>query len=334
MPGIASLLAVLTPFEQDHFFPPGLWAEVTRVAPEFRRIDPTGLDPAAFAAELAAADPEVLLACWHTPPLPAVLPPRLRYMCYVTGSVRRLVTRAQLEAGFRVTNWGSVISRTVAECALFHTLACLRRATHWTLRFHQERGWRDGWEEVRSLFGRRVGVHGYGAVAREFLKLIPPFGCAVSVLAPDFDDAEAARTGLARCPSLDALFADHDVIVELAPLNAHTAGIVTERHLRLIRPGGVFVNVARAGITDEAALLRVAREGTISIGLDVLVQEPQPPDSPWRGLRNVSFTPHVAGPTIDRFPDAGAHALRNLHAYAAGEPLSGVVTPKAYDEAT
>lgn len=334
MPAISSLLAVLTPFEQEHFLPGGLWTEVTQIAPSVRLFDPTGRTPADLAAELAAFDPEVLLACWQTPPLPAVLPPRLQYMCYLTGSVRRLISRAQIEAGLRVTNWGSVISRTVAECALFHTLASLRRATHWTFTFHHERGWRDGWEEVRSLFGRRVGVHGYGAVAREFLKLIPPFDCRVSVLAPDFDDAEAARTGLARCPSLDALFAEHDVVVELAPLNAHTAGIVTERHLRMIRPGGVFVNVARAGITDEAALLRIAQEGNISVGLDVLVQEPQPPDSPWRGLRNVSFTPHVAGPTLDRFPDAGAHAIRNLRAYAAGEPLTGLVTPKAYDEAT
>ncbi|MCF7687396.1 MAG: hydroxyacid dehydrogenase [Cephaloticoccus sp.] len=334
MPGISSLLAVLTPFERENFLPGKLFAAVEALSPEFQLIDPSGLSHEAFAAELRRINPEVVLACWQTPPLPAELPPRLRYMCYLTGSVRRLVTRTQLEQGFLVTNWGSVISRTVAECALMHTLACLRHTTRWTFLIHQEQGWRDDWEQVRSLFNRRVGVHGYGAVAREFLKLIQPFNCTVSVLAPDFDATAAQQSGATPAASLEALFAENDVIIELAPLNPVTAGTVTESHLRLIRPGGVFVNVARAGITDEDALLRIAREGNIQIGLDVFVQEPMPVDSPWRGLRNVSVTPHIAGPTLDRYPDAGMHALNNLRAYAGGQPLTGQVTPLAYDQAT
>lgn len=334
MAAISSLLAVLTPFEREHFFPGKMLDEVQALSPKFKLIDPDACTAESFLTELAQFDPEVVLACWQTHPLPVTLPARLRYLCYVTGSVRRLVTRPQLEAGFIVTNWGNAISRTVAECALYHILACLRRATHWTFALHQEGGWREHGAEVRSLFGRRVGVHGYGAVAREFLKLIPPFDCQVSVLAPDFDDAEAQRTGLARCSSLEHLFADHDVVVELAPLNPVTRGSLTERHFRLLRPGGVFVNVARAGITDEAALLKVAGEGHISVGLDVYVQEPLPADSAWRGLRNASLTPHIAGPTLDRYVDAGAHALRNLHAYAADQTLTGVVTPQGYDQAT
>lgn len=334
MPRIPSLLAVFSPFEQQHFLAGNVLADLRALTDEFRLIDPTGLTPESFAAELAATNPAVLLNGWSSPPLPAELPPRLRYMCYMTGSVRRLITRAQLERGFLVTNWGSAISRTVAECALLHTLACLRRTTQWTLAIHRDGGWRDGWEQCGSLFGRRVGLHGFGSVAREFVKLIQPFGCALSVFAPDFDDAKAADFHATRAASLDALFSDNDVIVEFAPLNPATTGCVTERHLRLIRPGGVFVNTARAAIVDEAALLRVAREGKIQIGLDVFVDEPLPVASGFRGLPNVSLTPHIAGPTLDRFPDAGAYALRNLRAYLAGQPLEGVVTPAVYDQST
>jgi phosphoglycerate dehydrogenase-like enzyme len=334
MSRIRSLAIALTPQERERFLPGALSDELPTLAQELHFIDPTGLSAENFARELAAAAPEVLLAGWQTPPLPATLPPPLRYMCYLTGSVRRLVTRAQLEAGFIVTNWGPAISRTVAECALLHTLTSLRRTTHWTFAIHHEQGWRDGFDEVRSLFGRRVGLHGFGSVAREYLKLIQPFGCQVSVFAPDFDEAAATLHGASRAASLEALFADNDVIVELAPLNPATTGCVTERHLRLIRPGGVFVNVARAAITDEAALLRVAREGQLSIGLDVFVDEPLPTDSGFRGLRNVSATPHIAGPTMDRYPDAGAFALNNLRAYATDQPLAAVVTPAIYDQAT
>jgi phosphoglycerate dehydrogenase-like enzyme len=334
MPRPASLLAVATPDERAKFLPESVLAELRTLAAEFRLLDPSGLSADAFAREITAANPEIILACWATPPLPAALPPRLRYVCYLTGSVKKLVTRAQLERGLLLTNWGGAISRTVAECALFHTLACLRLATHWTLLLHREGGWRDDWERAASLFHRRVGIHGFGPVARAFLKLITPFGCAVSVFAPDVDDAVAASHGVARAASLDSLFADNDVIVELAPLIPATIGIVTERHLRLIRSGGVFVNVGRAAVTDEAALLRVAREGKIFVGLDVFVEEPLPANSGFRGLPNVSLTPHVAGPTLDRYPDASAHALRNLRAYAAGQLLEAVITPEIYDAST
>jgi phosphoglycerate dehydrogenase-like enzyme len=334
MPRPASLLVVATPEEQARFLPAPLFAELKSLAPEFHLLDPTGLTAEAFARAVTVANPEVMLTGWQTPALPAVLPPRLRYVCYLTGSVKRLVTRAQLERGLLLTNWGDSISRTVAECALFHTLACLRQATRWTFLIHREGGWRDHWEQTGSLFSRRVGLHGFGPVARAFLELIRPFGCAVSVFAPDVDDAVARQLGVTRAASLDTLFADHEVIIELAPLIPATIGIVTERHLRLIRPGGVFVNVGRAAVVDEAALLRIAREGKISVGLDVFVEEPLPVDSGFRGLPNVSLTPHIAGPTLDRYSDATQFALRNLRAYAAGQPLAAVITPAIYDAST
>lgn len=334
MPRPSSLLAVLTPFEREHFFPEPLWTELTQVAPEFRLIDPTGLGADGFAKELATFNPEVLLACWQTPSLPGKLPSRLKYMCYVTGSVRRLVTRAQLEAGLQVTNWGGVISRMVAECALYHVLSGLRKGTRWTLMLHRDGGWRDGWEDAASLFQRRVGIHGFGGVAKEFVRLLQPFNCTVSVCAPDVDATVEQRYGVRRAHSLDALFSENDVIVEMAPLNEHTTGSVTERHLRLIHPGGVFVNVGRGAVVDEAALVRVAKEGKIYVGLDVFVEEPLPAQHGFRGLGNVSLTPHIAGPTLDRYVDAGVHALRNLHAYTAGAPLQSLITPPIYDAAT
>ena len=334
MSEIPSLLAVLTPFEKEHFLPGDLFESFKTLGKNFQLIDPTDTTPEDFARELHRINPEVLLACWQTPPLPADLPSNLRYMCYLTGSVQRLVTRQQLEAGIIVTNWGSAISRTVAECALFHTLACLRHATKWTFEIHHEQGWRDDWEKVSSLFDRKVGIHGYGAVTREFLKLIHPFDCDISVFAPDFDGTAAKQIGGTVAESLESLFATNDIIIELAPLNPHTTGSVTEKHLRSIRPGGVFVNVARAGITDEAALLRIAQEGNIQIGLDVFIQEPLPVDSAWRGLRNVSLTPHIAGPTLDRYSDSGHYALKNLQAYVSGRPLSAIITPEIYDRAT
>jgi phosphoglycerate dehydrogenase-like enzyme len=334
MPSSPAILVALTATELRDFLPEPLLGQTRALSSGLTQWDPSGRTAAEFEATLAAADPEVLIACWKTPALPAVLPPRLRYVCYLCGSVRRLVRREQIERGLLVTNWGGSISRIVAEWALFHILSCLRRATHWTLAMHNEGGWKNGGTETASLFGRRIGLHGYGQIARELVQLLRPFNATITSFAPDLTPELEAAHGIHRASSLEALFAENDIIVELAPLNPATAGIVQEKHLRLIRPGGVFVNVGRGAVVDEAALLRVAQEGQIMVGLDVYGVEPLPVDSPFRGLRNVTLTPHIAGPTSDRRRDAGAFALENLAAYAAGRPPQAVVTTQVYDMST
>ena len=332
----SSLLAVVTPPELREFLPEPLVTELRGITTRFSVLDPTGLSDAALARELAAINPGVLLSCWKTPALPATLPPRLRYLCHLTGSVKRTVTRAHLIQGLVVTNWGGEISRTVAEGALLHILACLRRTSHWAIAMHQPgvAAWKNGLSDSRSLFGRSVGIHGFGPVARELVALLKPWGCRIAIFTPDISATQVEPYSVTRAASLEALFAENEILVELAPLIPATTGIVTEKILRLIRPGGVFVNVGRGAVVDEAALLRIACEGKISVGLDVFTEEPLPADSGFRALPQVSLTPHTAGPTIDRYPDAGAFALKNIRAYVEGRPLEAVITPEVYDRSS
>lgn len=323
------LAVALTPTELSTFFPEPLLGELRVLTPHLWVLEPK----ANLSAELARVAPEVLLAAWATPPL-LDPPSSLHYVCYVAGSVKHLVTRHQLEHGLIVTNWGDSISRTVAEAALWHILSGLRRGTHWTLAMHRDHAWRAVHEESASLFGRRVGLHGFGRVARELVRLLQPFGCTVVAFAPDVDASTARTNGITAAPTLEALFSECDVVVELAPLTPATEGIITEGLLRCLKPGSVFVNVGRGLVVDEAALTRVAQEGRVFFGLDVFATEPLPATSPLRGLPNVSLTPHMAGPTTDRQIDAGVFALANLRNYMAGSPLQAVVSPAIYDVST
>lgn len=334
MPKPAAILALITPEEFRDFLPEPMGADLRTLSQSFHQCDPLALDEDQTRQLLAEFNPEIIIAGWKTRALPVQLPSRLRYVCYLCGSVKKLVTRDQLTQGLLLTNWGGSISRIVAEWALFHVLCCLRRATSWALAMHLEQGWKSSGTETASLFGRTVGIHGFGMVARELLLLLQPFGVPVQVFAPDVDATAEKTWNIRRAASLETLFAENDIIIELAPLIPETTGIITEHLLRLVRPGGVFVNVGRGAVVDEAALLRVAREGKIQIGLDVFTHEPLPADSGFRGLRNVTLTPHLAGPTIDRRRDAGAFSLRNLRAYAADQPLEAVVTSVVYDRSS
>jgi len=332
MPG--NVVLYLNEFEERTFFPAGLFDQLLKFAPQARMVRQTRSDTADLARCLDELKPVVLVGAWSTPRLPEQLPESLQYLCYLCGTVKMITNRRHLENGLRVTNWGGSISRTVAEAALLHILACLRRVPHWTIAMHQQGAWRTPEMEGTSLFGLSVGIHGFGRVSRALIRLLKPFEVKIKVFAPDADAAAGQIHGFEPVATLEDLFAGSEIVVELAPLIPETTGIVQERHLRLLPPGGVFVNVGRGPVVDEPGLVRVAQEGAIRIGLDVFATEPLAPDHPLRGLPNVFLTPHIAGPTANSCRDIGEYALANLRRFAAGQQLEALVTPETYDRST
>lgn len=98
--------------------------------------------------------------------------------------------------------------------------------------------------------------------------------------------------------SLDDLLAESDIVSIQLPLTEATRGLIDERAFRRMKRDAILVNTARGAILDEAALCRALQERWIAAaGLDVLTQEPLPPDSPLLALDNVVLAPHLGGST-------------------------------------
>lgn len=335
MPRPQSVFAHLRASQREVFLPPDLEDRMKALTDDYEWQELPGMDAAEFAAELERRNPEVLVGGWSTPRLPDPWPSNLRYVLYVSGSVKNIVSRAHLEKGLVITNWGNSISRIVAEAALMHLLNCLRQTVHWTLHMHITKGWNEDAPPAWSLYGRQVGIYGFGFIARELSRLLKPFGSEVMTFAPGVPDEVLDDHGVIRATSLEQLFAENPAVVNLAPLTAETTDTIRREHLESLPAGeGVFVSVGRGPVINEDALIECARSGRIQMALDVFHEEPLPADSPLRGLPNVMLTPHRAGPTQDRMRDAGEFAVRNLERYVKGEELLAVVTPEIYDAST
>ena len=331
------VIVALSDLEVADFFPGSLWGELERLLPGYDRVRlPLAADD--WVRLWRESPGQVLVSAWQTPSLNSALQPAdlksLRYVCYLAGSVRKLVPRELIEQGLVVTNWGGSISATVAECTLMLILMALRRAAYWSVVMHRDAAWKDKTTFTQSLLGRRVGIHGLGSISQCLVPMLRPFTSRIQAYSPSMPDATFSSLGVKRMASLEELFAESDVVVELAAATPENHHMVTEKHLRMISKGGVFVNVGRGCVVDTDGLIRVAREGTLQIALDVFEQEPLPADSPLRGLPNVTLLPHLGGPTRDRRRDAGALALKNLRAFLRGEPLDAVVTLGVYDRSS
>lgn len=285
-----------------------------------------------WAEVLEEFQPEVLVSCWSTPALPSAWleDPRcpLRYVCHLTGAVRGVVPRSFIERGGRVTNWGGLAAPQVAEHALLLALAAFRgmpewRAGNWDCKLMTE-----------TLYDQRVGLHGFGQVARAARELLRPFRAKMRAFSPGVPPSYMRAHGTEPCGSLKELFANSDVVIECEALTPESRGSVTAEVLGALRNGGVFVNVGRGLVVDEEALIAEAGSGRLRIALDVVSEEPLAPDSPLATLPKVIYSPHLAGPTGDRFTLCGKHALENLARHARNLPLESEVTLEIYDRAT
>lgn len=331
-------LIVMSQPEIETFLVGGRLEELRELISPCRVVDAESCTDEKWLELLRECNPEILVAGWKTKPLPVdtleAIAPALRYVCYLPGSIRKLVPRVLIEQGVLVTNWSSSISRTVAECALLLCLACMRRVAYWSYQMHDQGAWKNASTETQSLFDRRIGIHGFGAVAKALLQLLRPFTDKISTYTEGVPQAVFEAHGIRQETSLERLFAENDVIIEAEALTPERVKIVDEKLLNSIPPGGAFINVARGALVDEEALFRVASSGRIQVGLDVYTVEPLPIDHPFRGCRNIVLLPHLGGPSTDRRRDAADHSLANLRRFQHGEPLLEPITLDIYDRST
>jgi len=147
-----------------------------------------------------------------------------------------------------------------------------------------------------ELGGLTVGLVGLGAVGREVAARLAAFKARVLAYDPYVLEPPA---GVTLC-DLDTLMRDADVVSLHAPVTPETQGLVSAEKLALMKPGALFINTARAALTDEDALYEMLRTGRIAgAALDVLAQEPLQPGNRFLALPNVVVTPHLGGATTD-----------------------------------
>ena len=282
--------------------------------------------------ELSADDLPALLggavACltgWGTPPLHADLlarSPDLRLVAHTAGSIRRLVPRAAMECGLRVSHAAAIIADAVAEFVIAQTLLCLRRLRE--LDAAMKAG--QPWDAMKARFpgrllgGKTAGVVGAGRVGRAVIPLLKAFGCRVLVSDPFLTPDDAAAIGVEQA-GLDEVFSMADVVTIHVPVLPETQRMIGARQLKLLRDGTMFINTARAAVVDADALLGEITTGRFVAALDVFDPEPLPADSPLRTLPNVLLSPHVAGLTRDTYRRQGQAMVDEVQRFVAHEPL-------------
>ncbi len=188
-------------------------------------------------------------------------------------------------------------TRAVAEYVIT-TAAILLRGAYF-MRTEMEAGlWpRAQAGQGREIFGKTLGLIGFGAIARATAQLAHSLGMAVVAYDPHVS-AEDSDWDLAVPMSLESVLMQADVISLHVPLTPDTRHMMNAQAMATMKPGAVLINAARGGIVDERAMTTALKTGHLAgAALDVFALEPLEADPIFKGAPNLIITPHIGGVT-------------------------------------
>ena len=302
-------------------------AELQKVGSVKRNMTGADLDADKLVEE--AHDADVIVCTWgslmFTKDVIDRLP-NLKMIAYGGGSMANVVDDYAFERGIKVLTGNYIFAMSVAEGCLAYTLCALRELERY-MRQVREGGWNENWTN-RGLFGKKIGIVGFGEISRNFVEMLKPFDMEILINSGHMTDDEAAKYG-ARTASREEIFETCDIVSLHMSLSEKTKGCINRELLEKLQPHALLVNTARGEVVDEEAMEDLLVQGRFYAALDVFGQEPLPVDSRLRKLPNAMLIPHLGGPTIDLREYIICSLAKDIKAFAEGKPLKNEIGAQA-----
>lgn len=216
-----------------------------------------------------------------------------------------------------VTTGGGVAAIPIAEYVLAAILAFEKR-----LHASQATGAADwGKGSFGSVYGKKLGIAGFGSIGRAVAERAFAFGMSVKALRRSaWSDAEP---GVEPVGSIEELIDDVDHLVLALPATSKTFHLVNADVLSRARKSLHLINIARGSIIDQAALLQALDAGQLAgATIDVTDPEPPPDGDPIYQHPKIVLTPHISWTGGESARLLADKIIANLDAYARGAPLA------------
>jgi phosphoglycerate dehydrogenase-like enzyme len=253
---------------------------------------------------------------------------RLRWLHSLMAGVDKVLSPEIVASDVPMTNGRGLFKRALGEWtigAMVYFAFDFRRLLR-----NQAAGRWESFDHP-TLFGRTLGIVGYGAIGQSIAERARPIGMRIVAMRRSLASAPDPLIDHIYAPTqLNEMLAECDYVVVTAPLTAETRGLIGASQIAVMKPSAVIMNVGRGAVIDESALLAALQSGKLrGAALDVFTTEPLPAGNPFYGLDNVLLSPHTA----DRTPESRARAVQffldNFERFRTGQPLENIVDKHA-----
>jgi D-3-phosphoglycerate dehydrogenase len=263
------------------------------------------------------------------------------------AGVNTIDVKAASQRGIYVSNCPRKNSIAVAELTFALILALDRRIVDNTSDLRAGKWNKKEYSTARGLYGRTLGLLGYGNIGQEVARRALAFGMPVVVWSRRFDRGSgikdqtgAESTALdSRSPlpdprvtivhSPEAVAEQADILSVHLALADETRNLVNGTILNRLKPGSYFVNTSRAEVVDHASLADAVRNRGIRVALDVFAHEPASSvgafSDPLLTLPAVIGTHHIGASTVQAQEAIAAEAARIVRVYKETGKVPNVV---------
>lgn len=261
---------------------------------------------------------------------------RLSLVVRAGAGVNTIDVVAASRRGIYVSNCPGKNAIAVAELAFGLILALDRRIPDNVTDLRAGRWNKKEYSQACGLYGRTLGLIGFGSIGQEMARRARGFGMPVLVWSRRFlERGAAALEDVPDDIEVTVINTPEEVAERCDVLSIHLALTPDTRNfvgtgiLGRMKPGAFFVNTARGEVVDYAALAETVKARTLRVALDVYAAEPSAAtgeiSDPILGLPNVYGTHHIGASTDQAQEAIAAETVRIVRTYNETGTVPNVV---------
>jgi D-3-phosphoglycerate dehydrogenase len=236
------------------------------------------------------------------------------------AGVNTIDVAAASRRGIYVSNCPGKNSIAVAELTFGLILALDRRIADNVTDLRAGKWNKKEYSKAKGLFGRTLGIIGYGSIGQEVSRRASAFGMPVVIWSRSY------KEGL---KSAEEVAERADVLTVHLALAKETRNFVGASILNRLKCGSFFINTSRAEVVDYAALADAVKQRDLRVGLDVFANEPAGSTGEFTDqllqLPNVIGTHHIGASTEQAQEAIAAEAARIIREYKETGKVPNVV---------
>jgi len=298
-----------------------------------------------LADALTTRRPDVLVVRSTRVTEPMLADTSLSLIVRAGAGVNTIDVDAASRRGIYVSNCPGKNSHAVAELTFALILALDRRIAENVSDLRAGNWNKKEYSKARGLFGRTLGILGYGNIGQEVARRALAFGMRIVVWSRRFHGSPIPNPGSPiPDPSVTVLHSPEEVAGQSDVLSVHlalasdTRNFVNGSVLDRLKPGSYVVNTSRAEVVDHAALADAVRARGIRVALDVFAKEPASATGeftdPLLTLPGVIGTHHIGASTEQAQEAIAAEAARIVRVYKETGHVPNVVNLASTTPAT
>jgi phosphoglycerate dehydrogenase-like enzyme len=246
--------------------------------------------------------------------------PKLEWVQVMAAGVEKFIQNAEQFKNIPVCRVLGVFGKYMAEYALAY-ICYFSQDIPRVLKAQREKRW--DYFLPQFVYKKTLGVMGLGNMGTAVAQKAKSIG--MRVVSWDMVKKDVSIVDHQYGPSeLRDFLKEPDFLVVTLPSTPETANFVNRETFRAMKKTAFFINISRGAIVDEEALIEALKTNTIAGAvLDVMKQEPLPPESPLWDCPNLILSAHISGPNL---PEEIVEVFKeNFQRYLKKEPLKGLI---------